>query len=372
MNPPPIARPAAPPIPFDLPCFGCRYNLRTLAASAVCPECGIPIRRTLEHGWLLFADPAWLRRLRGGLSQLLLTLLVWPIGIAVIVTYAVFAAADEPDPIVMAVMTWSIGVVFIALWLFGVWRVTTPEPATNSGRGPARLGTWIRALHVLALVAFAATFYISSGFEETPSPAVIDWLRNLGPAAVTWMAYTLGFLLLLAHLRRLARRVVKPTLRKLLTFLLWGGVCFCVFGVIGGVLAVGAAYNAAVSAGAIMSSAGPSSAPSSASLTVRTVPMGASISWSTTAPTTGPAVVVMTTTMPTTAPVVVMPPRWPAVMALGVMFAAGFYLFILVWGGAWLLALISFRRILRQTIHENASATYAAWLNPNPAPKAPD
>jgi uncharacterized repeat protein (TIGR04138 family) len=34
------------PIDFDLPCRRCDYNLRTLAVTARCPECGFPALRT--------------------------------------------------------------------------------------------------------------------------------------------------------------------------------------------------------------------------------------------------------------------------------------------------------------------------------------
>lgn len=359
MNPPPTARPTLASIPVDLPCFGCRYNLRTLSSDAICPECALPVGRTLKHGWLIFAEPAWLRRVRGGLSLLLLTLLVWPVGIAIIVFYAVFSAGGEPDAIIMAVLTWSIGVVYIALWLFGVWGVTTPEPASNPGRAPSKLGPWIRALHVVAILMLGASFYISSGDQEVPSPSPFDLLRIFWPVTVSWTAYALGFLLLVAHMRRLARRIIKPTLRKLLTFLLWGGIFFAALAVTGVAIALGAAYTATVSGGG---AAGPGPTMAPTTMTVRAVPMGVSASWTpTTAPTTGPATVV--------APVVATPLRMPFAMLFGVLVAASFYLFILVWGGAGLLALISFRRILNQTIHENASAAYAAWLNPPSLPR---
>lgn len=346
MNPPPTARPALAPVSFDLPCLGCRYNLRTLGVEGICPECALPVRRTLEHGWLIFADSTWLRRVRGGLSTMLLTLLVWPVGIAIIVFYAVFSAGGEPDAIIMAVLTWSIGVVYIALWLFGVWGVTMPEPTSNPGRAPSKLGPWIRALQVVAIIMLGASFYISSGEHEVPSPSPFDLLRIFWPVTVSWTAYALGFLLLVAHMRRLARRIIKPTLRKLLTFLLWGGIFFAAL--TGAAISLGAAFTTTVGPG-------PTMAPTT--MTIRTVPMGVSASWTpTTAPTTVPATVV--------APVIATPPRLPMAMFLGVVFAAFFYLFVFVWGGAWLLALISFRRILKQTIRGNASAAYNAWLNP--------
>ena len=41
--------PPTQPIEEDLFCTGCQYNLRTRTPSDRCPECGLPIARTLEH-----------------------------------------------------------------------------------------------------------------------------------------------------------------------------------------------------------------------------------------------------------------------------------------------------------------------------------
>lgn len=49
-----------PTITTNLPCIHCGYNLRTLAFSALCPECGQPVRETLASGSLHAADAPWL------------------------------------------------------------------------------------------------------------------------------------------------------------------------------------------------------------------------------------------------------------------------------------------------------------------------
>ena len=47
----------------DLPCARCGYNLRSLAISGRCPECGKPVRWTIDGNWLRYGDPAHLTRL---------------------------------------------------------------------------------------------------------------------------------------------------------------------------------------------------------------------------------------------------------------------------------------------------------------------
>ncbi len=51
----------------DILCVSCAYNLRGLREDGKCPECGIPIERSLWGDLLRYADACWLRRLRLGL-----------------------------------------------------------------------------------------------------------------------------------------------------------------------------------------------------------------------------------------------------------------------------------------------------------------
>ena len=52
----------------DLPCARCGYNLRGLAISGRCPECGTLIRWTTDGNWLRYGDPAHVRRLQRSIA----------------------------------------------------------------------------------------------------------------------------------------------------------------------------------------------------------------------------------------------------------------------------------------------------------------
>ena len=80
----PLAMPAF--VDVDLPCFFCGYNLRSLGLTAICPECGHPVQESIRHGWLGYADPAWLGKLRTGI-----TIPLWMI-LAAVVLYGTFTA----------------------------------------------------------------------------------------------------------------------------------------------------------------------------------------------------------------------------------------------------------------------------------------
>ena len=85
----------------DLPCWSCEYNLRTLTPDAACPECGMPIAKTLEHRDGRKARPFSLHTLTP-VSQIV-GLLFGVIGPGMIV---LFAGLNPMDP---AVVDWQSG-----------------------------------------------------------------------------------------------------------------------------------------------------------------------------------------------------------------------------------------------------------------------
>ena len=341
------------PIPFDLPCVGCRYNLRALTADATCPECGTPITKTLDHGWLIFADPDWLRRLRSGFCWFLLTLLVGMFGIvatAIWVHFIIISMGSEPNIGSDLGWAWAIGLPLVSSWLMAIWRVTAPEPELTPVRKETHLDVWIRTLNVVAALSWVPyTIGAADGRSNDSRMPIASFAFGI----LMTSAFSLGLVLLLIHLRRLSRRNTKPTLGKLLTFLLWGGIALTILTAAG---AAGSIY--------LTSSMRTASAPSPTSTYVRARPLGVSVSWSpplTTATTSAPP--------PASAPLAptkttaTVPARPPSGMLIALSLGAVFYFFVVVWCVGGLIALIGIWQVLRKAINENASANYSTWMN---------
>ncbi|MBN2563915.1 MAG: hypothetical protein JXQ75_23620 [Phycisphaerae bacterium] len=219
----------------DLPCFFCGYNLRSLALDGVCPECGKTVQEGIRRGWLVFADRGWLARLRTGV-----TIILWLL-LAAILSYIGFVmymmsmalasvATGPPDPFAFLVAMVVFGLGVSIVWLVSVWYLTTPEPVAGQGPQQSTLATWTRILNVISLcstvllvVAFASTGWgIADTATGYPVPPVASLL--LLPSIAGGLAGAVGFLLLLIHMRRVARRDSKKGLGKLMTFLVWGAV----------------------------------------------------------------------------------------------------------------------------------------------------
>lgn len=72
MEPPPLVNPDVPGvseyIDTDLYCVGCGYNLRTLAATGICPECSLPVDASNQEA----QHVRWLQGIRRGLGWLMI------------------------------------------------------------------------------------------------------------------------------------------------------------------------------------------------------------------------------------------------------------------------------------------------------------
>lgn len=130
---------AALPIAFDLACIGCEYNLRTLRAEAGCPECGRPVRETLEafsRGWSWDEIKVWRRGCKlVGISGLLTAAVP---AVSLFPAFFGFGGGGMPG------LGWVVGVGLMvcsilaehAMWVWGVLRLTGGHPgAAKVSRG---------------------------------------------------------------------------------------------------------------------------------------------------------------------------------------------------------------------------------------------
>jgi len=77
----------------DLPCARCGYNLRGLAISGRCPECGTPVRCTTDGNWLRYTDSAHLRRLHRAITLVLVGFWLVTGGLASALILPIFLSA---------------------------------------------------------------------------------------------------------------------------------------------------------------------------------------------------------------------------------------------------------------------------------------
>lgn len=162
-------------------CIRCGYELRGLAADSLCPECALPVARSLERSPLLRgADREWLAGVHAGAGRLhraARILLGFVVGLLVIVILAVAADAVGvrvpirlPDPLVRVLAS---GLMAVVAWLhiIGCWRIAAP---THGGYAPpawARLG--VRICGIALPITVGLTVIVGGLMRGLPRPAQI-------------------------------------------------------------------------------------------------------------------------------------------------------------------------------------------------------
>lgn len=211
----------------DVSCTGCAYNLRTRPVGAVCPECFTPVVESLRPDELRFADPRWLKRVRSGVTLLLLAasaLIVGYLGLGalgLLLTRVVFSGAVEVG--IAAVMI-VLALLLPVAGVLGILAATAPDPRLdNAGVGKvARIAArWIVLLALVFVVGAIMPLW--------------TWVRAAaGPAVIVFTGA--AFACALVCLKHVARRGHRPGLARLSTVLIWLLVAGAAVGTSAGVL----------------------------------------------------------------------------------------------------------------------------------------
>lgn len=216
----------------DVPCLKCDYNLRTLSVNSVCPECAKPVHHSLQSDLLHFADLRWLRRVRRGVTWLILAL----VGILIVPPLVVYVAS------ILLVNFWGEETAFVlhfyvtcmiacVPWCLGAFAATSAEPRPH-GRAETRFPRIVARGCTLALFIPLALLFVVPMFVD---PVFAGRSRypsyTFAGEAVVCMAPLFGTLATACVgvcLRRLARRARRPWLSRLVTtmigLVLAGGV----------------------------------------------------------------------------------------------------------------------------------------------------
>jgi hypothetical protein len=188
----------------DVGCLQCGYNLRSLRADATCPECGAPVKPSIER-WLS-GDPRWLKRLICGLDLILLGPVLLPVvGLFVaLMTAAIQTLLSLPrDPRTwIGTTAWLAAMSPTILIAWGIWKFTSPEPGTSGlEHWKTRLTVRIAGLTSCVLLLFAVPIF-SQANDIMTSVALFS-----GCLAVTVFGSAVHF-----YGGRLARRLGSRTL----------------------------------------------------------------------------------------------------------------------------------------------------------------
>jgi hypothetical protein len=176
----------------DLSCRRCSYNLRTLLATGVCPECGTPVALSMSPDRLRFADPEWLGTVRRGNWVLVAGLVA-----SIFLGYVRFPWLGLPvrtsDPL--------FNFASFVLIAVGSFFLTVPDPSESADSGVHSLRWAARVLVGMTAGVWLAIRLVISFWSPVPiAPLMI--LNTLSD-----LFYAAFYLALLRYLGRIIRRV---------------------------------------------------------------------------------------------------------------------------------------------------------------------
>ena len=204
-------------VEHDLPCAKCKYNLRTLAWDAVCPECGAPV---LGSGQLIgfpFETTRSLRNFRIAISLLAIAFLIKSIGCTIGVAAFRFYYVMPPWILRLAISCWGwrdlLSTPFVAA---AIVLIVWPRHGALRGFRPALTKT-TGMLAILGLADhFAAYLLYRFGGVSWDSPLGIRIVTS-----ITWLFLSAALFLATMHiLLRIDRRSQAAA-----SCVAWGAVC---------------------------------------------------------------------------------------------------------------------------------------------------
>ncbi len=199
-------------IDHDLVCVHCGENLMGAARRGSCPACHASVAMSLTPERLYFADPAWLRTVRRGLTWMALSMVAWaPLSFALNTAMRWIELPEVAWRFVVLVSP----ILCSTIMAIGVFKMTIAEPVTHAWQATPALRRFVRVAGIAAGVAVPAFWIPATLPQIADAPDWIeppDWLKTVlkfGLLAVPALIYAA-----LVYLRTLALRMPNASLAR--------------------------------------------------------------------------------------------------------------------------------------------------------------
>lgn len=212
-------------MPDEAWCAGCGYALAGLNIDGVCPECGMPIRRSLSRELLRDAGPHYVRTLARGAVMVLISLIgtaVLTAGSVLVIGLGVFGGMSGAGAtpysagglnLLLVILQFLISLI----GLYGWWLLSSPDPRQGSQQQGSARRVLRAALVILAgsyLLSIIVNMFMVGGGGAAPNLTSGLMIASMLVGIISLGAWVTMFVAAMLFLKGLARRIPDPVVER--------------------------------------------------------------------------------------------------------------------------------------------------------------
>ena len=193
-------------------CRGCGYHLAGLPISGTCPECGMPVLRSLQGRSLIHSGPDYLAMLHRGVF-LIVAGIIAELGISLLTLlvqiWVAFSELGDAATVAFTGRLLNFGTT-IAI-LIGWWMFSTPDPAVTEGEKGTRSRRILRGAVIASVVVALIDIFLQFGVMRAagvgtggPVPLLITSILF---GLVNWVVIAVKYFAAMQYIRWIAPRI---------------------------------------------------------------------------------------------------------------------------------------------------------------------
>ena len=202
----------------DVVCRSCEYNLRSLTLQDNCPECDTPIKLSLQTSLLRFSDLAWIKRVRSGITFMIVYVSIYILYFASWDLYSILGGTVfQRTPAVETIFS----IVIMVLQIIAILHITKLEPGLQKTNSKMTARKLVRIY--LLIAAVIGTFSSNPQWFIYFIPYITLILSlSIWVGLFSTIALFIGKFALFYYGRSIALRFPSEKLAKTTYLVMWG------------------------------------------------------------------------------------------------------------------------------------------------------
>ncbi len=202
-------------------CKQCAYDLSGLDGGGMCPECGLPIERSLTDDLLEHSSPAYLTALHKGVVLVLAAIIIKLILVIGGIAIGMALSLNQVNPTLFIQINYGLDFLASIMLATGWWMFSAPDPA-YTGRLDGSTARQIVRITIVIVAGIAAVVLPMRYMTiNSTTGALVLIVGVLG--FISLVAWATGFFAAMLYIRWLAPRIPDRRAFNRAKMLMWAG-----------------------------------------------------------------------------------------------------------------------------------------------------